>query len=192
MNCPELSHSDLEFLRGNLRKPVVLIGMMGVGKTHIGRKLASRLGFEFLDSDKIIEEKADATVSEIFEEYGEEKFRLCEHNSILDVLNGKPCVLATGGGAVINEDTRRAIREKSISVWLKVEISDILKRLESTDDRPLLKKGDPEQILRDLMNKREAFYAEADIHIESPEGAADKTLSCLINLLCEKLKKDRV
>ncbi len=181
-----------EFLRNHLRRSVVLIGMMGVGKTVVGRRLADRLGIEFRDSDRIVEEKAGRNVSEIFETDGEEKFRQVERNTILDVLSGGPCVLATGGGAVMNPETREAIKTKSVSVWLKLEVCNILKRLEKTEDRPLLKKGDPEKILTGLMAVREPFYAEADIHVESHDGKASETADLVINSLYRYLKKDTV
>jgi shikimate kinase len=166
----------VEFLRNHLRRPVVLVGMMGVGKTAVGRKLADRLGFDFKDSDRIVEEKAGRSVTEIFDTDGEEKFRQAERNSILEVLSSGPCVLATGGGAVMNAETRKAIKSKGLSVWLKLDLANIVRRLENADDRPLLKKGDPKKILQDLMSAREQLYAEADIHLESQDGKASETV----------------
>lgn len=182
----------VEFLRNHLRHPVVLVGMMGVGKTAVGRKLADRLGFDFKDSDRIVEEKAGRSVTEIFDTDGEEKFRQAERNSILEVLSSGPCVLATGGGAVMNAETRKAIKSKGLSVWLKLDLANIVRRLENTDDRPLLKKGDPKKILGDLMSAREQLYAEADIHIESQDGKAAETVGMLINSLYAHVKNDTV
>ncbi|MGB4106907.1 MAG: shikimate kinase [Alphaproteobacteria bacterium] len=181
-----------EFLRNHLRQPVVLVGMMGVGKTVVGRRLADRLGLEFRDSDRIVEEKAGRSVSEIFETDGEEKFRHVERNTILEILSGGPCVLATGGGAVMNPETRAAIKTKAVSVWLKLEVRNILTRLEKSDDRPLLKKGDPEKILTELMAARGPFYAMADIHVESGGGKAAETADVVINSLYRHVKKDTV
>lgn len=182
----------VEFLRNHLRRPVVLVGMMGVGKTAVGRKLADRLGFDFKDSDRIVEEKAGRSVTEIFDTDGEEKFRQAERNSILEVLSSGPCVLATGGGAVMNAETRKAIKSKGLSVWLKLDLANIVRRLENADDRPLLKKGDPKKILQDLMSAREQLYAEADIHLESQEGKASETVGALINSLYAYVKNDTV
>lgn len=182
----------VEFLRNHLRRPVVLVGMMGVGKTAVGRKLADRLGFDFKDSDRIVEEKAGRSVTEIFDTDGEEKFRQAERNSILEVLSSGPCVLATGGGAVMNAETRKAIKSKGLSVWLKLDLANIVRRLENADDRPLLKKGDPKKILQDLMSAREQLYAEADIHLESQDGKASETVGALINSLYAHVKNDTV
>lgn len=182
----------VEFLRSHLRRPVVLVGMMGVGKTAVGRKLADRLGLKFRDSDRIVEEKAGRSVTEIFATDGEDKFRQAERNSILEVLSGGPCVLATGGGAVINAETRKAIKSKSISVWLKLDIDNLARRLQHADDRPLLKKGDPKKILGELMSAREHLYAEADIHLESQDGKPAETVGILINSLYARVKDDTV
>jgi shikimate kinase len=192
MSKNDTPDQQVEFLRNHLRRPVVLVGMMGVGKTVIGRKLADRLGLEFKDSDKIVEEKAGRSVNEIFEKDGEDKFRQAERNTILGVLSDGPCILATGGGAVVNNETRKAIKSKAVSVWLKLDVADIVRRLENADDRPLLKKGDPQTVLAELMAKRKAFYAEADIHVDSHTGKPEKTMEILINSLCEHIKTDRV
>jgi integrase/recombinase XerD len=124
MNLNNDNETALEFLRGQLRRPVVLVGMMGVGKTHVGRKLADKLKLPFKDSDRIIEEKAGRPVTEIFEVYGEEKFRQAERNSILEILAGEPCILATGGGAVLNDETRKAIHSKA-----KIAVRTVARRL---------------------------------------------------------------
>ncbi len=182
----------LEFLHTHLRRPVVLVGMMGVGKTHVGRKLAEKLNMPFKDSDKIIEQRAGRAVTDIFEQFGEEKFRQAERNAVLEILAGDPCVLATGGGAVLNAETRKAIKSKSVSVWLNSSVADILKRIGIADDRPLLKKGDPETILKALLKERAPLYAEADIHVESRGAHSDETISNLINLLYEHLKEATV
>lgn len=182
----------VEFLRNHLTRPLVLVGMMGVGKTVVGRRLADRLGLEFRDSDRIVEEKAGRSVSEIFETDGEEKFRQVERNTILEILSGGQCVLATGGGAVMNTETRNAIKSKAVSVWLKLEVGNILRRLEKAEDRPLLKKGDPQKILTELMERRAPLYAEADIHVESRDGKAAETAESVINALYRHLKKDTV
>ena len=186
------SENAAQYLRTHLKKPVVLVGMMGVGKTHSGRRLAERLGLEFYDSDKIIEDKAGCSVSEIFEQFGEEKFREAERTSIMDVLSGGVCVLATGGGAVVNEETRRAIRRMAVSIWLKVPVPEILKRIGGGTSRPLLQKGDPEATLTRLLLEREPFYADADIHLECPLSMQESAPDLLINSLYDHIKTARV
>jgi shikimate kinase len=186
------SENAAQYLRVHLKKPVVLVGMMGVGKTHSGRRLAERLGLEFYDSDKIIEDKAGRSVAEIFETFGEEKFREAERNSIMDVLSGGACVLATGGGAVVNNETRAAIRRMGVSIWLKVPVAEILRRVGGGHSRPLLRTGDPEEILTRLSRERERFYAEADIHAEWAPGMQESMPDLLINSLYEHIKTSRV
>lgn len=181
----------LEYLRSHLSQPVVLIGMMGAGKTHLGRKLAEALKMEFKDSDKIVEEKAGLSINEIFTQYGEEKFRAAEQNAVLEILSQGACVLATGGGAIMNEHVRTAFKDKAITVWLNTDIQEILKRVRHAKDRPLLKQGDPETVLKNLLKKRENFYREADIEIK-PTGNAEETLKNMINSLYEYLKADTV
>ena len=188
------SHNEekIEFLRNRLRKPVVLVGMMGVGKTAIGQKLAGLLALDFIDSDRVVEEKAGRSVAEIFELDGEEKFRQAERNTVLETIGHRPCVLATGGGAIINKVVRKTIKSKAISVWLKLDVTDILGRLQKTDSRPLLRRGDPEKILKDLLAARRPFYAEADIHIDCRDGKPSETAEMVINSLYEYLKNDTV
>lgn len=173
----------IDFLRANLQKPVVLVGMMGSGKTHVGGKLASKLELPFFDSDKIVEEKAGCSVSEIFEKFGEDKFRAAEKRAVLETILAGGCVLATGGGAVLDDETRSAIRDSAISIWLKTDIAESLRRMEKNDDRPLLKGDDREKILRDLMEKRAPYYAQADIQIETGASGVEKTLESLIKAL---------
>lgn len=186
------SENAAQYLRMHLKKPVVLVGMMGVGKTHSGRRLAERLGLEFYDSDKIIENKAGRSVAEIFEQFGEEKFREAERNSIEDVLSGGVCVLATGGGAVVNDETRAAIRRMGVSIWLKMPVPEILKRIGSGTGRPLLRNGNPEVTLMRLLREREQFYAEADIHLECPLSMQESAPDLLINSLYAHIKTARV
>jgi len=156
------------------RRSVVLVGMMGAGKSSVGRRLAARLGVAFVDADAQIEEAAQMTIPEIFETYGESDFRSAEARVIARLLDGGPQVLATGGGAFMNPDTRAAIRAKGISFWLNAEFDVLLRRLKRRSDRPLLKTDDPAETLRRLMAERSPVYAEADVTIHSREVAHEK------------------
>jgi shikimate kinase len=152
------------------RRSVVLVGMMGAGKSSIGRRLASRLGMGFVDADAEIEAAAGMTIAEIFTSYGEPYFRSGEQRVISRLLESGPQVLATGGGAFMNGETRAAIRAKGVSVWLKAEFDVLMKRVKrrATADRPMLQ-GDPAQRVRHLMAERYPIYAEADATVTSRE-----------------------
>jgi shikimate kinase len=156
-----------------LKKPVVLVGLMGAGKTTIGRRLAHALGLRFIDSDHDIAEAAGCSISDIFAIYGEALFRDLEQRVLHRLLNAEPCVLATGGGAFINEAVRADIKEKAISVWLKADLPVLVERTSRRDTRPLLKHGNPADILERLMAQRYPVYAEADITIDSNADAHD-------------------
>ena len=147
-----------------LNKPIVLIGMMGSGKTTLGRALAHALGLEFCDTDKIIEEKAGRPTKEIFAEYGEQKFRESEAATIAELLDsGKTQIIATGGGAIINPQTRQLIKVQSLSIWLQADIETLFDRVSKNQSRPLLQTENPKQTLKDLMDTRAEFYAQADL-----------------------------
>jgi shikimate kinase len=149
------------------RRSVVLVGMMGAGKSSVGRRLAIRLGIPFVDADVEIEKAADMTISEIFAAHGESYFRAGETRVIARLLDGGPQVLATGGGAFMNIDTRSAIRDKGISVWLRATLDVLNRRIKRRGDRPLLKGVDPSETLRRLLEERDPVYAEADLTVES-------------------------
>jgi shikimate kinase len=155
------------------RRSIVLIGMMGAGKSSIGRKLGQRLDLPFVDADSEIELAAGMTIPDIFETRGEAEFRAGEARVIARLLESGPQVLATGGGAFMNPDTRALIRTKGISVWLKAEFEILLKRIRRRNDRPMLKTADPAATLRELMTKRYPAYAGADITIESRDVVHD-------------------
>ena len=152
------------------RRPVVLVGMMGAGKSSIGRRLAQRLGVGFVDADAEIEAAAGMTIAEIFAAYGEPYFRSGEQRVIARLLESGPQVLATGGGAFMNAETRIGIRQKAVSVWLKAEFDVLMRRVKrrATADRPMLQ-GDPAQRIRHLMDERYPLYAEADVTVISRE-----------------------
>lgn len=148
-------------------RSVVLVGMMGAGKSSVGRRLAARLGIPFVDADVEIEKAAGMSISEIFANHGELYFRAGETRVIARLLEGGPQVLATGGGAFMNADTRVAIRAKGISVWLRATLEVLNRRIKRRGDRPLLKSADPLETLRKLLDERNPTYAEADITVES-------------------------
>ena len=151
------------------RRSIVLVGMMGAGKSSVGRKLASRLGLAFVDADSKIEEAAGMSIPDIFETRGEAEFRSGEARVIARLLDGGPQVLATGGGAFMNSDTRTLIRTKAMSVWLKADFDVLMKRIKRRSDRPMLKTADPAATLKHLMDVRYPVYAEADVTVESRE-----------------------
>lgn len=155
-----------------LARPVVLIGLMGAGKSSVGARLAETLGVPFRDSDAEIEKAANLTVPEIFERYGEDHFRAGERKVIARLLGGKPKVLATGGGAFMNDDTRALIAKHAVSVWLKANLAVLVERTSGRGHRPLLNKGNPREILAGLIETRYPVYGEADIHVESRPGQA--------------------
>ncbi|WP_084596717.1 3-dehydroquinate synthase [Elioraea tepidiphila] len=166
-------------------RPIVLVGLMGAGKTSIGRRLAARLGLPFVDADHEIEVAAGMSVAEIFARFGEPAFRAGERKVIARLLAGPPVVLATGGGAFVDPETRAAIREKALSVWMKVDLPVLVRRVSHRSDRPLLAKGDPAAILAELAAKRDPFYAEADVIVacrdEPPEQTTTRVLNAMLS-----------
>jgi shikimate kinase len=148
-------------------RAIVLVGMMGSGKSSIGRRLATRLGLAFVDADSEIEEAAGMTIAEIFDKHGEPYFRAGEARVIARLLDHGPQVLATGGGAFMNRDTRAVIRDKGVSIWLKAELEVLMKRIKRRGDRPLLKTDDPAATLTALIEQRYPIYAEADVTVLS-------------------------
>ena len=147
-------------------KNIVLVGLMGAGKTRVGREIAMILDMPFVDADREIENAAGCSVQEIFEMYGEQGFREGELRVIERLLQEGPLVLATGGGAFINEKTRENIKESSVSVWLRADLDLLVERTGRTNHRPLLQNTDPRKVLQELMNKRDPIYALADITVE--------------------------
>jgi shikimate kinase len=156
-------------------KTIALIGLMGAGKTTIGRRVAAALGLPFKDADCEIEKAAGLTVQEIFDLHGEADFRRGERSVIRRLLHEPPHVLATGGGAFMDPETRALIRELAISVWLRADLDVLARRVERRDDRPLLKEDDPRAVMERLMAQRYPIYAEADLVVDSnnaPHAAA--------------------
>lgn len=165
-------------------RSIVLVGLMGAGKSSIGRRLAQRLGLDFLDADTEIERAAGCTIEEIFARFGEPAFRDGERRVILRLLEERaPIVLATGGGAFMDAETRAAIRNHAIAVWLRAELDVLLRRVARRSNRPLLKQGDPREVLERLMALRHPVYAEADLVVESDESPAETTVDRVIAAL---------
>ena len=171
-------------------RSVVLVGMMGAGKTSVGKRLAAKLGLPFVDADAEIEAGAQLTISEIFERFGELYFRDGERKVIARLLNGGPLVLATGGGAFMNATTRQNIAKYGVSIWLKPSFDILLARVRKKSNRPLLKTADPEQTLRRLLEERTPTYALADLTIESLDGSHDAVVDAILRRLDATLGKD--
>jgi len=166
-------------------RPIVLIGLMGAGKSTVGRRLAARLGLPFFDADQEIEDAAGLSISEIFERFGEAHFRDGERRVIARLFDGTPKVIATGGGAFMNEETRRLILDKAIAIWLDADIDTLVDRVGRRDTRPLLRNRDPRKVLSELAAIRNPVYAQAPIRIASnalPHEAS-------VNAILEALKR---
>ncbi len=165
------------------KKCVVLIGMMGAGKTSIGRRLANALHLPFVDADAEIEKAANQSIAEIFAEYGEAYFRDGERRVVQRLLAEGPQVIATGGGAFMSKETRQRCREQGITIWLKADVAVLLERVRKKGTRPLLNNPDPEGVMRRLLAEREPFYATADISIASREGPHNALVAELLGAL---------
>lgn len=164
-------------------KTILLVGLMGAGKSAIGRRLAKALGRPFVDADREIEAAAGCSIEDIFALHGETAFRDCERRVMARLLNGPPCVLAAGGGAFLDPETRALARRTAVSVWLRADIEMLLKRVSRRDNRPLLKEGDKRATLERLMSEREPAYAEADIIVDSSDGPHELTMQTLLAAL---------
>jgi len=176
---------------GNLqpRRSIVLVGLMGAGKSKIGRRLAARLNLPFFDSDEEIETAAGETIEEIFANRGEAVFRDGERRVIARLLGGPLHVLATGGGAFMDAGTRQIIARRGVSVWLRADLDVLFTRVSRRTNRPLLKTPDPRAVLAELIERRYPIYAEADVTVDSGEGPADATVNRAIAALarCERV-----
>jgi shikimate kinase len=166
-----------------INKTIVLVGMMGAGKTALGKQLAAKLGLPFIDSDTEIEKATGNKISDIFAEAGEPAFRLIEKNKIAKLLDGKRCVLSTGGGAIVDADTRALIKDKSISIWLKARVETLAARVAKDKNRPLLKTANPKAKLAELLAIRTPFYETAHIHIDTDVHSTDVTLDEMVEKL---------
>jgi len=168
-------------------RSVVLVGMMGAGKSTIGRRLAARLRLPFLDADTEIEAAAGMSIPDIFESHGEPHFRDGEARVIARLLDGGPGVLATGGGAFLREETRERIRRKAVSIWLKADVDTIMRRVKRRADRPLLQTADPAATVERLVGEREPIYQAADLTIWSREVPHEKIVDECIDALHVRL-----
>lgn len=172
-------------------KSIVIIGMPGAGKSTIARGLAKRLGLAFADSDMEIEKIAGMKIEKIFETMGEPEFRRLERETIARLLNESTICLATGGGAFMDESSRLVIREKAVSVWLRADLALLLERTSFRNNRPLLKRGDPEKILQELLEKREPFYSLADVVVDAGHRKIQQTVDMVIEALDSFFKASR-
>jgi shikimate kinase len=170
---------------GDKMRSLVLVGLMGAGKSSVGRRLAQVIGFDFVDADTEIEKAAGATIPEIFADHGEAAFRDGERKVIARLLEQPSTVLATGGGAYMNTETRQRIRSRGISIWLKADLDVLVKRCARRGHRPLLQNGDMRTTLARLMDERYPVYAEADITVISADGPHDDVVAQILQLLPE-------
>jgi len=178
---------DAEITAALGKRCVVLIGMMGAGKSTIGRRVAARLRLPFLDADTEIEAAAGMSIPDIFEAHGEPHFRDGEARVIARLLEGGPAVIATGGGAFMREETRNRVRDKAVSIWLKADADVIMKRVRRRSDRPLLQNADPEGTVSRLLGEREPVYGTADLIILSRDVPHDRIVDECIEALHAKL-----
>lgn len=172
-----MSSSDLQEPLAALQRSIVLVGLMGAGKSSIGRRLGQRQGCPFVDADKEIEKAAGCSIEEIFERHGEAAFRDGERRVIARLLGNPPQVLATGGGAFMDPQTRAAVRQQGISVWLRADLDLLVRRTGRRNNRPLLKGKDRRVILQDLIDERYPVYAEADVVVDIDDSPPEVTTS---------------
>lgn len=164
-------------------RPVVLVGLMGAGKSAIGRRLAQRLSLPFTDADQEIEIAAGCTIEELFTRHGEAAFREGERKVMARLIDQPPQVLSTGGGAFVDPQTRALVKQKGISVWLRADLNVLVDRVLRRQNRPLLKQGDPREVLQKLMELRYPIYSEADIVVESRDAPPETTTQDVFDAL---------
>ncbi len=179
----------MQKLSRRLDRPVVLVGLMGAGKSTIGRRLAKRLGLSFIDTDEAIEDAAGCSAAEIFERYGEEQFRDGERRVVARLIDGEVRVIATGGGAYVDPQTRELLNERAITVWLDAPVEVLVSRTLRRDTRPLLKNGDPRATLERLAKERGPAYAQAHIHVRSGDGAHLDVVESIVSAIHDHLEK---
>jgi shikimate kinase len=174
-------------LTKRLDRPVVLVGLMGVGKSTVGRRLAKRLGLPFVDSDSEIEEAVGLPWGELFERYGEEDYRDGERRLVARLLDGEVKVIATGGGVFVDPRTRKLLNERAITVWLDAPVDVLHERTSRRDTRPLLKNGDPKGTLERIAEIERQAYAEAHLHVKSGDGAHREVVDAIVEALDKHL-----
>ncbi|MBK5921935.1 shikimate kinase [Rhodothalassium salexigens] len=173
-----------------LDRPIALVGMMGCGKSTVGRRLARRLALPFVDSDQEVETAAGCPVSEVFERFGEAAFRQGEYKVLARLLDGRRKVIATGGGAFAEPGTRALIRARAVTVWLKADLDTLVARTARRDTRPLLRGADPRATLARLLDRRTPDYALADIHVVSADGPHGRVVDAIIDALTAHLEEN--
>jgi shikimate kinase len=167
-------------LTDRLDRPIVLVGLMGAGKSTVGRRLAKRLNLPFIDTDTAIADAAGFSAGEVFERFGEEEFRDGERRVVARLIDGEVCVIATGGGAYVDPRTRELLNKRAITVWLDAPVEVLVDRTARRDTRPLLKNGDPKATLERLAQQRGPAYAEAHIRVTSGSGAHNDVVEAII------------
>ena len=182
-----LTQSDITRIGHRIDRPIVLVGLMGAGKSTVGRRLAAMLGRDFIDADDEIEKAAQRSIPEIFEDFGEAYFRDGERRVIARLIEEHHGVIATGGGAFVNDETRALILERAIAVWIDCDIDTLVARTSRRNTRPLLRNGDPKTILTDLLEKRRPCYAEAQVRVLSEDGPHNDTARAILEAIDEWL-----
>ena len=178
-----LNDHELAAIAPRITRPVVLVGLMGVGKSTVGRRLAAMLNRDFVDADEAIAAAAQRSIPEIFEQFGEAYFRDGERRVIARLIEEGHGVIATGGGAFVDDATRRLILDRTIAVWIDCDVATLVQRTARRDTRPLLKNGNPHEILTRLAAQRAPFYAQAPIRVISENGPHDLTARCIIKAI---------
>ncbi|QWC57919.1 shikimate kinase [Erythrobacter sp. 3-20A1M] len=174
---------EIAAVAGRIDRPIVLVGLMGVGKSTVGRKLAELLNFTFVDADAEIEAASQQTIPEIFDQFGEDYFRDGERRVIARLMEEGHGVIATGGGAFVNDETRDLVLERGIGVWIDCDVETLVERTARRSNRPLLQDGDPEEILRKLSDARAPSYAKAPIKVQSKPGPHVETALAILGAI---------
>lgn len=177
------TQAEIRALAARIDRPIVLIGMMGVGKSTVGRKLSQALDLPFADADDEIEKAAQMSVSDIFTQFGEVDFRNGERRVIARMMDGGPAVIATGGGAFIQDETRQLILDKGIAVWLDSDVDTLVDRVSRKDTRPLLRGGDTREIVTRMKAEREPYYAQAPIKVMTDTGPHGEAVNRILKAL---------
>jgi shikimate kinase len=180
---PSPHDRDIAAIAARITRPVVLVGLMGVGKSTVGRKLAAMLGRDFIDADDAIAAAAGRSIPEIFENFGEAHFRDGERRVIARLIEEGHGVIATGGGAFIDPQTRAAVLDKGLAVWIDCDVETLVERTSRRANRPLLQTGDPREILTRLAQERAPFYAQAPIRVQSENGPHADTARAIIEAI---------
>jgi len=180
---PALSPGEIAAIARRIARPVVLVGLMGVGKSTVGRRLAEMIRTDFVDADDAIERAAQLSIGEIFERFGEAHFRDGERRVIARLIEERRGVIATGGGAFMNDQTRALILDKTVAVWIDCDIDTLVERTGRRKTRPLLKNGDPKEILTRLHAQREPFYSQAHLRVPSDNGPHAVTAQAILEAI---------